>query len=146
MLEINRTFKAGTLDDFSGSMAEEMEKAFAKEWQKLTGNSLPEIGEKDRRMIFTAIAQGVIKHLVERAGASFQLDVETEQIKEDNNLIKSDIQKEYINTQRMHNGRWESEINRRIKKEDLEVKQKDNNWIKSTGKPTIVRVKYEGEL
>lgn len=61
--------KAGTVADFASSMAAAMENAMAQEYQNLKGEPLPSVGAEDRRMLFVAVAQGVVKHLKERAEA-----------------------------------------------------------------------------
>ncbi len=58
----------GTIDAFSGSMAEEIEKALNEVRIEEDMAALP-IGDKDRRMLFIAIARGVINHLKEKEGA-----------------------------------------------------------------------------
>lgn len=68
--------KAGSIDDFSGSMAKAMIEAFRDEWQKVRGGEPPEDTE-EMKLLFIAIARGVVDHLVERK-AAFQL-VYTEQ-------------------------------------------------------------------
>ncbi|MGB5569704.1 MAG: hypothetical protein WBM81_10420, partial [Sedimenticolaceae bacterium] len=68
--------KAGTVDDFNSSMAEAMEQALAQEYQKLKNEGLPDMGEDDRRMLFAAIAQGVVRHLKDNLTA-FAISVET---------------------------------------------------------------------
>jgi hypothetical protein len=52
----------GTIDEFADSMAEEMEKALNQVRDKEGLSALP-TGDKDRRMLFIAIAWGVINHL-----------------------------------------------------------------------------------
>jgi hypothetical protein len=59
---------AGSLASFSGSMADEMDKAMAA----LSGGSLP--ADDDRRKLFIAIATGVVNHLKANPGA-FQITV-----------------------------------------------------------------------
>ncbi|MGB5453265.1 MAG: hypothetical protein WBN00_14325 [Sedimenticolaceae bacterium] len=71
--------KAGTVDDFNSSMAEAMEQALAQEYQKLKNEGLPDMGEDDRRMLFAAIAQGVVRHLKDNLTA-FAISVETTQV------------------------------------------------------------------
>jgi hypothetical protein len=71
--------KAGTVDDFTHSMAEAMEQALAQEYQKLKGEVLPDMGQEDRRMLFAAIAQGVVRHLKDNL-AAFTVSVETTQV------------------------------------------------------------------
>ena len=58
--------EAGTLtqiDAFTGSMAHAMEKAMEKEWRNVKGTPLPVAGREDLRLMFAAIAQGVVRHL-----------------------------------------------------------------------------------
>ena len=71
--------KAGTVDDFTSSMAESMELALAQEYQKLKNEALPDMGREDRRMLFAAIAQGVVRHLKDNLMA-FSIEVETTQV------------------------------------------------------------------
>jgi hypothetical protein len=55
--------KAGHVGDFSGSLAEAIETAMKQEWQLVKGEALPGTGEEDRRLLFVAVARGVIKFL-----------------------------------------------------------------------------------
>jgi len=56
--------KAGTADDFSASLAAYMERAMQNEWRAVKGEGLPAgLGVQDRRILFAAIAQGVLKFL-----------------------------------------------------------------------------------
>jgi hypothetical protein len=56
--------KAGTVEDFADSMAAYIEQAMRKEWQTMKRKALPtSLGEEDRRILFAAIAQGVLKFL-----------------------------------------------------------------------------------
>ena len=73
------TLKAGTVKDFADSMAEAMEKALKMEWKEVEKVALPEQGEKQRRLLFAAIAQGVVRHLKDNADTAFQIAVETTQ-------------------------------------------------------------------
>ena len=54
--------KAGHINDFSNSMAEAIETALKQELAAL-GESLPDAGQKDRRVFFVAIARGVLQYL-----------------------------------------------------------------------------------
>lgn len=67
--------KPGTLEDFGNSMAEAMDEALERIWYKRMGRHLPKEYEDDRRMLFVAIAQGVVKHLTERADSAFDVYV-----------------------------------------------------------------------
>ncbi len=55
--------RAGRLADFSDSMAEAIETALQEEWQAAKGTALPTIGQDDRRLLFVAIARGVLQYL-----------------------------------------------------------------------------------
>lgn len=55
--------KAGRVADFAGSMAEAIEAAMQQEWQAITGVPLPGEGQADRRLLFVAIARGVLGYL-----------------------------------------------------------------------------------
>lgn len=55
--------KAGTVNDFSGSLTAAMELAMAEQWQLAKGSVLPGVGEDDRRLLFAAISQGLFKYL-----------------------------------------------------------------------------------
>jgi len=71
--------KPGTQDDFEASMAASMEQAFERVWQERMKRTLPEDSRDDRRMLFIAIAQGVIRHLQENAADAFDVNVNVEQ-------------------------------------------------------------------
>jgi hypothetical protein len=57
----------GSIDDFDGSMAAAIEAAFAEVWGERGLDPLPANPDPDerdnRRMLYLAIARGVIKHL-----------------------------------------------------------------------------------
>jgi hypothetical protein len=60
--------KAGTLtnqnlNEFSNSMASAMMHAMEKEYEAVKNVELPSIGREDMKIMFSAIAQGVIRHL-----------------------------------------------------------------------------------
>ena len=55
--------KGGSVGDFSGSMAEEMEKVMEKEMQALKGHGLPEMGKDERRVLLVAVARGMLNYL-----------------------------------------------------------------------------------
>jgi len=71
--------KAGTLDDFNNSMAAAIESAFERVWTDRMGTPLPDETRDDRRMMFVAIAQGVIRHLKDNAVQGLTVDVAVEQ-------------------------------------------------------------------
>ena len=68
--------KAGTVADIAGSMALAMENAMEALWQAEKGEPLPEAGSEDRRLLFAAIAQGVVRHLADNPDA-FDVEVDT---------------------------------------------------------------------
>jgi len=58
--------KAGTVNDFANSMAAEMEAAMKSEWQAVKNTALPGgAGEEDRKILFVAVARGVLKYLTD---------------------------------------------------------------------------------
>ena len=65
------SLKAGTIADFSGSMAEEMANAFLEEWDSAMGPNPPPKPDMNNqmRLMFIAIAQGVVKQLKENPKA-----------------------------------------------------------------------------
>lgn len=64
------SLKAGTIADFTGSMAEEMANAFLSEWAPaMDPQPKPTEINNQMRLMFVAIAQGVVKHLKENPGA-----------------------------------------------------------------------------
>jgi hypothetical protein len=65
----NTTLQPGTLANFSGSMAEAMEKAFLAEWPNVMINQPVPNPTNQMRLLFVAIAQGVVGHLAANADA-----------------------------------------------------------------------------
>jgi hypothetical protein len=63
------TLKAGTVANFGGSLAEAIYQAMQSEWQAVKGQPLSEDdpGREDRRILFCAIAQGVLQYLSDNA-------------------------------------------------------------------------------
>ena len=55
--------KAGHVNDFSNSLAEAIEIALQQEVLATKGISLPSDGQEDRRLLFVAIARGVLQYL-----------------------------------------------------------------------------------
>lgn len=72
-------FKAGTVSDYAGSMAEAMEKALAVEYQRVHGRPLPAHGGEERRLMFAAIAQGILRHLKDNASDALSVAVDVTQ-------------------------------------------------------------------
>jgi len=60
-------YKPGTMTNFSGSMAQAIESEYEAIWNSLKEEPLPNEGREDRRMLFVAIARGVVKHLEQNA-------------------------------------------------------------------------------
>jgi hypothetical protein len=57
--------KAGSVDHFGDSLAEAIENALAAEMQSAKHQALPDAGKQDRRILFSAIAQGLLAYLRE---------------------------------------------------------------------------------
>ncbi|MGH8636741.1 MAG: hypothetical protein ACREUZ_06345 [Burkholderiales bacterium] len=56
--------KAGTVFNFNDSLAAEMEAAMKAEWLAVKGEPLPSpTGEEDRKIMFVAIARGLLQYL-----------------------------------------------------------------------------------
>jgi hypothetical protein len=55
--------KAGSIDDFAGSMAAKIEAAMQEEWLTAYGRPLSHVGDRDRMVLFAAIAKGVLRYL-----------------------------------------------------------------------------------
>lgn len=81
-------FKAGTVSDFEDSMAEAIEDALKAEWATVKGIAFPDAGEEDRRLLFVAIAQGILRYLKDNAEASIIVH-SVEVTQEDGNDISS---------------------------------------------------------
>jgi hypothetical protein len=74
---------AGSFSSYTGSMAEDMEKALHALRAEKHMSALP-ASDPDRQMMFLAIARGVIKHLADHEKAfaiSFTIDTSTHTIK-----------------------------------------------------------------
>ncbi len=67
--------KAGTVGDFSDSMAEAMEDALKAEYLIVKEEALPESPDEDRRLLLVAIAQGITRYLKSNPDA-WQISVE----------------------------------------------------------------------
>ena len=59
--------KPGTKNDLVNSMAAAMETAFDAEWVNFKNSPPPGAGREDLRLMFIAIAQGVVEHLLVHA-------------------------------------------------------------------------------
>jgi hypothetical protein len=57
------TLHAGSHEQFGGTLAAAMERAFAAEVIAAKGVPLPDAGAEDRHILFNAIAQGVLQYL-----------------------------------------------------------------------------------
>ena len=60
-------------------MAQAMEDSFQLEWDAVKKYPLSEAGEEDRKLLFSAVAQGVIQHLQEHINDALQIDVRVTQ-------------------------------------------------------------------
>ena len=67
--------KAGTVLDFNASMAAAMEQAFKDEWFDVKQEALPGVGEEERKILFAAIAQGLLSYLEANINGSLLVDV-----------------------------------------------------------------------
>ena len=63
--------KAGHVNDFSNSMAEAIEQAMSQELLLTEGIPLPSAGANDRRLLFVAIARGVLQYLKTHQSETF---------------------------------------------------------------------------
>jgi hypothetical protein len=54
-------------DALIGSMAWEIDKQMKKVYKSVKGVDMPDVGKEDRRMLFCAIARGVLKYLNDHA-------------------------------------------------------------------------------
>jgi hypothetical protein len=59
----DRQLYGGTMDNFAGSMAEEIEKAFTAVRAEEGKDPVPPENRDDLRLLYIAIARGVINHL-----------------------------------------------------------------------------------
>jgi hypothetical protein len=123
------TLKPGKVDDFTGSMAEAMEEVFKAEWWRIKGTHLLGAGEDERKILFSAIAKGVVKHLREKARDAFKIDVDV--------IQKNDVLMESDNPNAISISYGLSIATGRA-----DVKQLDNanNMLVSEGHGTIVEV------
>ncbi len=134
-------FKAGSKEEWPDSMAEAMETAFREEWRKYMNVPLPDEGTEYRRMLFAAIAQGVVRHLVDKARDAFDVDVVTTQVIGTTPLgatgspITSDNKTSILLT-----GDWQ------IREGDAVVVQREDSTVVSEGKATVANVRYSGTL
>ena len=67
--------KSGSVSNFNDSMAEAMEQAFQDEWNAVKGEPLPEGGEEERKILFAAVAQGMLSYVSDNINASLTIDV-----------------------------------------------------------------------
>jgi hypothetical protein len=61
--------KPGGINDMADSMAERISKAMQAEWQAAFGQPLPDPDNRDRRVLFVAIAKGVLGYLHDNLAA-----------------------------------------------------------------------------
>ena len=100
------------------SMVKAMEEAMDDVWTKMRGTAPPKEGREDRRMLMSAIAQGVINYLKEHAEDSFVVEVQ----QDDDNITSSGT---------VNIGGWGNV--------DIEVTQDadQDNRVRSTGSTTL---------
>jgi hypothetical protein len=132
--------KPGTSDpdEWNGSMAEAIENALAREYEAVKAEPFPSYGVEDRRMLFTAIAQGVIKHLTENMSA-FTVSVEVQQVTGESGtpLIRSD------NPNSIPVSSGSSIASHAV---DVEQINAPDNLVKSRGDGTVTDIDIEGIL
>lgn len=136
MANSNTALKAGSKEDFSNSMAEAMMEALWIEWPKfLKGTEPPKDGDlRYMKLMFSAIAQGVVKHLVERLPQSMELEVT---VMQNSPLMSSDGVT--TSPQNFHN--HPVQVTQNSDSNDDEY-----NKIVSFGTPTVTKVGHEGTL
>lgn len=93
-------YKAGTMSEYADSMAEKMRTVFEGLWREQYGHDLPAESRVDRRMLFVAIAQGIIHHMKTNATDAFNLDVTVDQTSPAS--IESDGDTDAANTHNHH--------------------------------------------
>lgn len=83
--------KAGTVirNKLAGTMAEAMDEAFLREWNAGSDYPLSSQGQRERQILFSAIAQGVVKHLMENRDA-FKIVVAVDQVDSVGSPIESE--------------------------------------------------------
>lgn len=124
--------KAGRIDrlnEFAGSMADEMERAFAEQWRRLMDRDLPIAGQLHRRLLLSSIAQGVVKHLRDHPEA-FALEVETEQLMADADapLIRSRNPERVEITYDAGYGTFIEAEGMAVKQDDLPTNRAKSSW------------------
>jgi hypothetical protein len=67
--------KSGSVSNFNDSMAAAMDQAFQDEWSAVKGEPLPAGGEQERKILFAAVAQGMLSYLSDNINASLNIDV-----------------------------------------------------------------------
>ena len=66
----SKTVTTAGVDPYANSMAQAIENAFLKEWPVIMGNEKPAPeGNDQMRLMFIAIAQGVVRHLLDNEAA-----------------------------------------------------------------------------
>jgi hypothetical protein len=68
--------KAGSVANFQGSLTEAMEQAFASEWFAVKNEELPGGGEQERKILFAAVAQGLLNYLEANINGSLKVEVQ----------------------------------------------------------------------
>jgi hypothetical protein len=124
--------KAGTVQDYGGSMAEAIENALAIEWPAALGVPFPGAGNVYLRVICAAVAQGVIRHLKDQLGASLQMSVETLQI--DSPIVSRNLTIVFP---------YFTEL---VSRQDVDPNDPAANKVRSEGAPVVVNVDTTGPL
>lgn len=79
--------KAGTIGDFSDSMAEVIENAFLEEWPEAMGGADKPETNPQMRLLFVAVAQGVVRYLTDHAEAAFR--IHSVEVMQEKSLVES---------------------------------------------------------
>lgn len=123
-------------------MTEAIEAAFQERWAsyqraKNLPEDLPQIGEEERRMIFSAIAEGVIRHLRDHLSEAVRMSVTVSQVAE-NEAGHPIVSK---NDDRQVPVKY-SGVNYYIETNDVLVRQ-TSDPVKSRGAPVIDSIEVE---
>lgn len=83
--------KPGSVSNFENSMAKAMADAFQTEWNAVKDFGLGDAGEEDRKILFAAIAQGVVKHLQEKINEALKVEIKIEVTNEKGTSTKVEL-------------------------------------------------------
>jgi len=107
---------------WKNSMAEAIEKEFEDAWKAVKGKELPMSGKEDRRILYVAVARGVLGYLREHAADGFKVDVEAEQKEHPRVVSSGKTDREDVGSSASHSDDFEHRHN-------VEITQIDGNTI-----------------